>query len=299
MFRFRRPTYRRRRPAYRRRAKTRVAKMLAPRTRKAVASIAKTVLNRKLETNYAAESYSEEPINIFGDTVPSTPAGGGVTTEPQMFGTLPAIVEGSGSSERKGDRVNPVRHVSDLTLWFNNQVQDVSHSSPLDNCAWDITVHVWYGTCKRYKRQQDVLDNRVDLLTDLLEDGAGGTLRWDGSPAAHEFPVNTEVFNVKHKKFRMFRPAGDQNTASVAGGVTTYFPSTITKQLRLSYKIPKVLKYADNGSGEPEDYAPFVIVAYQHNDSTQAANGTGAEETVLWKPALQMMLRNHIWYKDA
>lgn len=299
MYRSRRSVYRRR-PAYRRRANAKkVAKTLAPRTRKAVASIAKSVLNRKLETNYVAEDYSSEPINIFGDTTPVVASGGGYTAQPQLFGTLPGIVVGPGSAERKGDKVSPIRHVADLTLWFNNQVQDTSHAGPLDQCAWDITAHIWYGTCKRYKRQSDVLTNRQDLLDNLLEDGGGGTVRFAGGAADHEFPVNTEIFNLKHKTVRMFRPYGNQNIGDLAGAQTTYFPQVIRKTMRLSFKPPKVLKFADDGAGEPEDYAPFVIVAYQHNDYSQAANGKGATESYLWKPAIQMMLRNHIWYKDA
>lgn len=259
----------------------------------AVAKIAKRVVRRSAETKYVAENYSEAPIAIYGDTLPT----GGV---PQLFTVVPAVVQGDGESfKRDGDKISPTRHVVDLDLRFNNTVADASGTGYLDDCSWDITAHVWYGYVRKYKNAADTMTNATSLLGELLDDGAGNNIPWDGSAYINLFKTNTEVFTgLKHRQIRMFRPLGQQNAATLAGGLSTYFPQTIRKSLRLAFKPPKTLIY-DEADGVPQNYAPVVIIGYQHNDNTQASNITHSPPTTaLNGPALIMAMRMHMWFKD-
>lgn len=276
----------------RRVVRARISSGLTRPAAKAVAKIAKRVVKRSAETKYVAENYSEAPVSLYGSTVPT----GG---SPQLFTVIPAVAQGDGESYmRDGDKISPTKHVVDLDLRFNNTITDVSGASHLDECAWDITAHVWYGYVRKYKNGVDTLANAASLLQELLDDGAGNNIPWDGSAYINLFKTNTEVFTgLKHKKIRMFRPLGQQNAASVAGGMTTYFPQTIRKSLRLAFKPPKTLLY-DEADQIPQNYAPVVIIGYQHNDNTQAANTTAGSKSVLNLPALIMGMRMHMWFKD-
>lgn len=259
-------------------------------TRKAVAKIAKKVVNKAAETKYVGELVANEPTGIYGSTLPT----GG---QAQIFDVCPSIAEGSAEYQRNGVKIVPTKHFCDLDLAFNTN-DDISKTGLLDNCAWDINVHVWYGYVRRYKYSPDVLTNATTILNNLLDLGEGTTAPWSGGPYDHMNKLNTEWFQLKHKVVRMYRPLGTQNQATLAGGLTTYFPQTIHKTLRLSFKPPKVLQY-NEGNVLPENYAPVVIIGYQHNDSTQASNAFGAGSTILTCPALQMMLKQHMFYKDV
>lgn len=253
-------------------------------TRKAVAKIAKKVVNKAAETKYVGELYSNEPSAIYGSTVPT----GGV---PQIYDVCPSISQGDTEYQRTGVKIVPTKHVVDVDLTFNP-------ANDAAECAWDVNVHVWYGYVRRYKNSQDVLANANNICVNLLDSGQGNTQAWLGRPTDHLLKVNTEWVSMKHKMVRMYRPLGTQNVATLTGGLTTYFPQTIHKTLRLTLKPPKVLQYNES-SPLPENYAPVVIIGYQHNDYTQASNAFGGAPTVLTIPALQVMLKQHMWFKDV
>lgn len=258
-----------------------------------MAKIAERVFKKKTETNYVAEDvFPEGPIQIWAAT---SPAGG---PTPQIFDVMSALQEGVGEFQRKGVKVSPTRHTVDVKLAFNNLRQDITGTGTLDNCAWDITAHVWYGYVRRYKNVVDVTNNAAALMGQMLEDGQGNTLPWDGSAAIDQFKLNTEVFQFKHKAVRMFRPFGSQNVATLAGGQTTYFPQKLQANLKLSFKPPKSLVY-DELQGVPQNYAPVIVVAYKHNDYTQGANVYADGPNLLNKPALMMTARSHLYFKDA
>ena len=279
-----------------RRRPTRKTTTISKKTRKAVTAIAKRVVDGAIETNYASDTLTTggEPTFIYGDVKP-------VGAPPQLFDCLPAVSQGDESFQRDGLKISPTKHVVDVDLWFNNAIQDISGTGSVGNCAWDIRAHVWYGYVKKYKNSEDVVANAAALLDQLLDDGQGNYVPMDGTPFVDAQKVNTEVFQLKHKVVRMQRSFGDQNQATLGGGLTTYFPQTIHKRLRLSFKPPKTLLYGEEADLYPQNYAPVIIVGYQHNDFTNASStvyvpGTPTIDNI---PALYLQTRNHLWFKDA
>lgn len=272
--------------------KAKTVRTLRPVQRKAVATIAQRVVNRARETKYVGQAIFEQPIPIYGDIVPTG------TVTPQIFEALPDLQQGTAEYQRDGVKVEPKRLTCDMDLRFNNKTSVLNGGATLDQSAWDIDVHIWYGYVRRYKNYADIVANAANICNNLLDNGLGTTLRWGGGPYDHLNRVNNEWFSVKHKVIRMYRPLGVQNTASTAGGVTTYFPQEIHKTVRLGFKLPKALMYNENNA-TPENYAPVVIVGYQHRDATQAANSTTDTTTLLGKPALMMNIKNHLFFKDA
>lgn len=268
-------------------------KSLAPRARKAVATIAKRVLNRAVETKYVAEN--QEPIAIYGDTL----AGGG---PPQLFTCLPDIVQGDESLMRNGNKLNPRRHTTQLQFTFNEDPQILSGGVgvPASQAGWDITVHVWYGFAKRYKNVADVQANAAAILAEMLDTGNGGQSRFTGLMSDELFELNKEFLTLRHKKVRMYKNAGLANvldTTSPSLGMPEYQGARVS----LSWKPPKSLLYKDEVAQIPENYAPFIIVGYSHNDGTQASDITNAGPTTnpLQVSAVKMVRTDKLWFKDA
>lgn len=280
--------------------------MLVPKAAKGSKPVAKltkpvkravnAMINRKIETKYVAEYRTNEdatPVSIYGDVWPQGTPNGNV----QLYLALPNVSEGATDYTRTGDQINPTKLSTDIDLKFNT---GAALSGNTDTCAWDVTAHIWYGFCRRYKNNDDINANQVAIVQNMMEVGNGQTIRFLGGPVSDQFSLNKEFVLLKHKKVRMYRPLGTQNTATTAGGVTTYYPQIINKKMRLSWKVPKVFKYNEQSSW-PENYAPFIIIGYQHNDGTQAANAFTTNPFTLptQVPALQAVIRSHLWYKDA
>lgn len=268
----------------------RAVKSLAPKARKAVATIAKSVMNRAVETKYIAEN--QDAIAIYGDTLP----GGGVA---QVFTCVPDISQGDGSFDRQGLKINPKRHTTQLQFTFNEDPQ-ITGSIPAAQAGWDVTVHVWYGFAKRYKNVTDIQANAAAILAEMLDTGNGGQSRFTGLMSDELFEVNKEFLNLRHKTARMYKNAGRANildTTSPSLGT----PFAETARMSLSWKAPKTLLYKDEVATIPENYAPFIIVGYVHNDGTQASDqaNTGPTSNVLQVSALKMVRTDKVWYKDA
>lgn len=277
-------TTRARRPA-------RSVKSLAPRARKAVAKIANRVFNRRTETKYTAQTLSEQPIDIYGATLPTN----GLA---QLYDCLPGVSTGDEEFHRTGVKIQPTKHSVDLDIRFNESKLSTIPAAKMSSLAWDIQVHVWYGYARRFRGVQEVLAAADTILGQQMEDGQGNVLPWLGTAYADFNRINKETLVLKHKSFRMFRPLGSQNTADTTQ--QTYFPQVIRKRMTLSFKPPKTLLYNDNVD-IPDNYAPFVIIGYCHNDGTNASSTIYVPQTpsVANCPALQMNMKSHLWFKDA
>lgn len=261
-----------------------------------MATIAKRVMNRKTETHFVstAPETAYSYVGIYGATLPQ----GGI---PQLFGCLPQVSVGDSSFTRDGNKIQPTRHTTDLRFVFNDDaLLDAGSPVPISKAGWDITVHVWYGFAKRYKSIADVATNETALLEQHLQDGQGNEYEWTGLLRDETLDVNKEVFNVKHKSVRMYKNAGLANNGdSVSPALGT--PMLETQRMRLSWKVPKTLTYADESHILPENYAPFIVVGYCHNDATQASYiaNTGVTADLARLPAVKMMKVDKLYFKDA
>lgn len=272
---------------------TRAVKSLAPRARKAVATIAKRVMNRAVETKYIAEN--QDGIAIYGDTLP----GGGIA---QVYTCVPDITQGDTSFDRQGLKLNPKRHTTQLQFTFNEDPQILSGGVgvPAAQAGWDVTVHVWYGFAKRYKNVVDIQANAAAILAEMLDTGNGGQSRFTGLMSDELFEVNKEFLTLRHKKVRLFKNAGRANILDVTAPALTT-PNIERASMSLSWKAPKTLLYKDEVAVIPENYAPFIIVGYVHNDGTQASDqaNTGPTNNPLQVSAIKMVRTDKVWFKDA
>lgn len=258
-----------------------------------MATIAKRVVAGALKTKYIAEN--QEPIAIYGDTLP----GGGSA---QLYTCLPDITQGDNSFDRDGNRPRPTRHTTQLQFTFNEDPQILSGGVgvPAARAGWDITVHVWYGFAKRYKNVNDVSTNATAILAEMLDTGNGGVSRFTGLMSDELFEINKEFLTLRHKKVRLYKNAGQANVLDVTSP-SLGTPFAEGARMSLSWKVPKSLLYKDEVAVIPENYAPFIIVGYSHNDGTQASDisNTGATTNILEVSAIKMVRTDKVWFKDA
>lgn len=280
--------------------KAKATKALAPKARKVVAKIAKRVFDRKVETKYVYDNQTRTYAGIYGDSIVSyvaSPLGG----QSQLYLCLPQISQGDDAENRVGNLINPVRHITDLKFVFNEDALVTSGSGnvPAAQAGWDITVHIWYGYACRYKTIDDVNANDLFICANAFEDGVGGPVRWSGRLLDETNTVNRDFVQLKHKKFRMYKNAGLANVLDVVSPSLST-PMAQAKRLQLKWNPPKVLRYPTDSAIIPENYAPFMIVGYCHNDATQASNilNSGPSTNVLEIPALKMLQVNKLFFKD-
>lgn len=255
-----------------------------------MATIAKRILNRNTETNYVA--VNQDVIAIYGDTLPG---GGG----PQVYTCVPDVSQGDESLMRDGNRLNPRRHTTQLQFTFNDDPQ-ITGGVPASQAGWDITVHVWYGFAKRYKNIADVTANATAILAEMLDVGNGSQSRFTGLMSDELFEVNKEFLSLRRKSVRLFKNAGRDNVLDItAPSLST--PQVLGARMSLNWKVPKSFSYKDESAVIPENYAPFIIVGYVHNDGTQASDqvNTGPTSNILQVSAVKMWKTDKLWFKDA
>lgn len=281
---------------------------LAPSAQRAVTKIARRVVNRKLETKYAGAdiptSVSPSPYQaLYGAVLPT----GGVG---QLFTCLPQIAQGDSTFARQGNKIQPTRHSTDLRFVFNEDNTALQYTPPggsttdypIAQAGWDITVHVWYGFAKRFKRVTEVATqaNTTAILQTMLQDGQGNSQEWNGLLTDELLDLDREVVTMKHKSFRMYKNAGLANVGDpVSPSLTT--PMVTHHRMRINWKVPKTLLYAQDDSLVPENYAPFVVIGYCHNDGTQASNtgNTGPTSDLTKLPAIKFYKADKLYYKDG
>lgn len=249
-------------------------------------------MNRKAETKYVAQN---SPFSaVYGDVYP----GGGPV---QLYTCLPDVPQGDESINRQGLKISPSRHRTDLRFVFNDdpQITTSGAPAPASQAGWDITVHIWYGFCKRYKATGDVQANASQLVAEMLDIGTGATSRFTGLLTDEFFETNKEVLTVKHKKVRMYKNAGLANVCDITAPALST-PMSEAKRVSLSWKPPKTLGYKAELINQPDNYAPFLIVGYVHNDASQASDITHSDPTTdpTKVSAIKMAMSHKLWFKD-
>lgn len=287
-----------RRPAGTRKPRARpTRKTLAPKTRKAVAQIARDAVKRVAETRLV-QSVPQNYSVIYGSVLPSVNTSG-VTGPAQIYSCIPETIQGDEDFNREGNTIQPVKHTTDVRCTFSTTPIDSPPTTTADRCAWDITVHCWYGFVKRYKNVSDVLINAVPILGTMFDDGLGTTTYFSGSSMDEFLQLNKDFVSFKHKKVRMFKNAGASNNLDAVVPAQQY-PANEVARFHLNWKAPKSLHYATDGASLPEEYAPVIVLAYSHNDYSTSSSTTylSSAPVITNVPAIMFRKTDKLWFKD-
>lgn len=205
----------------------------------------------------------------------------GITSTGELYACIPQVYQGTGDYQRIGNQISPSSAYVDLTM-------DCGTADSLTN--YDITVHVFVLNSVSVKS----LANYTAMpIGELLNNGDGTNVGFDGTAIAEMLPVNTESFRVQqHKKVRLVKGFGYyQSSAGVTAGTFDGIisPSTHMRRMRLKVKLPKVLKYDNDSASYPTNAAPVLCIGFVDNRPRDAASLGG----------VSVIAKAHMRFKDA
>lgn len=206
----------------------------------------------------------------------------GITGVGEIYAAMPELHQGIDSYQRIGDTIKPVRCDVDMRIVV---------SGVNDNNSYDRTVHVFLCEAVSVKS----LPNYTAIpIIQLMANGQGGKVSFDGTLYHSKFAINREAFKVQHyKKFRLVKgfgnPCGTTSaTAGTTDGVIT--PAGHYIDLKLPVSLPKTLKYESANIVYPLNAAPFFVIGYVDNIARDAATNV---------VNLQVMARTNMYFRDA
>lgn len=210
------------------------------------------------------ETYNCLPAVLFNSTISSTS---------DIYRVIPGIGNGNFSYQRAGDKITPSKVVLNMNLGFDSD----------DVVARDITAHVFVLRAKAVKAFR-LLGNVP--ITDLMDSGgAGGSVRFDGTLGASQYPVDTDNFTVvSHKRIHM------QKSAPVSGSVSSQNMNTC-KSLSIRIKCPTLTYDNSLDSANAGNDFPFLVIGYTYNCPNQSP------DTLIG--CLRVEATTLMYYKDA
>lgn len=234
-------------------------------TKVAVATLMKKLLNQKSETKFVQAIGGGSWLNIVsaidGNVNVAHPA-------------LPSLSEGVTAATRVGDSIVP--QSVKVRLLARLAPKSDGSGGYLVPGPRDLTCVVYYGFCKSVK----TLDNINAIsgnLQRLLDNGQDNAYPFGGNMESSLSPPRNELFDVKVKKFRLFKPTGNPNLqTNGTEGTGDGLMENQSKSIVLSFKTPSKLKY--DATNYPTNYAPFFVIGYYCNNAltqiqTQASTG--------------------------
>lgn len=262
------------------RTKKSPAKSLAPKTRQAVATIAKQIVRRNEETKYVAGwaddgsgGYLRAPYGLT-PVDPATPALNSVVSG------IPPVPQGTGSAQRIGDKIKPISFSSKVLLRLNPD-------TAIKSIAPDVKVHIWYGFIRKLNGAMTIPAQPVYAATQatLLDLGNGVAGAWGGDLAGSLMPHNKNVVMMKHRVVRLYRSQGQFNAATDLPAAPPAREQTV---VTLKYKVPSVLRFFGDSDVLPENYFPVMFIGY----------GVTTDDNAL-QNIVEYKVLKQLWYKDA
>jgi len=263
-------------------------KVRRTRTGKTTATASKTlrqaiqkVIKGTSETKYVAEACR----NLSGTSSLGTWTvfSSGITAVAEIYAAIPRVAQGVDEHQRIGDVINPTScsiHLDFTTPAYN------------ENESIDKTVHVYLMEAASVK---DLANYSAIPISQLLDNGQGGNVGFDGTALAAMLPVQNKTFRVlKHKTFRLVKGFGRTQGSSSTdlAGVTdsVISPSQSYKRISMRVKLPKKLKYEGVNARYPTNSAPFFVVGWTNNWAVDAASNV---------INLKVLGRTEMHYKDV
>lgn len=216
----------------------------------------------------------------------------------------PQIPQGTGSHQRDGSKVSPVRSYVDVVATFNQNFPS-GVQNPAIMTAKEIYVVMYLLSPKQQKTWTQYRNDPVNY-TGLLDDGQTGAVGFGDTGGASpslttntkflQYPINqTRHRLIRKKVIKLVRNDGGMNSGTLPS-VGTNLPSSVWKG-RFYFRLPK-LSYDDSPTsvtgGFPTNACPVIMFGYCNADNTTTPVPQSADYN--W---LSVTARLHCWYKDS
>lgn len=241
---------------------------LAPRARKAVTRVVKSVLNRQTETKYVGADVVSARFNCT------------ISGPSECYPCLPNVTVGTAGHQRIGDKIRPKYLIIKGKLMYDTS-QAGSYIPP-------NTVRLLILSQKNVKVSSEVSTNvdtahllKDNIGTDVARSYSGGD--WDNLA-----PINKDLFHVyMDKKVKMRaqieKNLGDNNTVL---GYATQHTYTFTCRV----KCPATLFFDDGNGNQANNFAPFFCMGAVMDDASGAVT-----VATPWRCSVQSVL----YFTDA
>lgn len=194
-----------------------------------------------------------------------TPHNAGITSS-DIVPVLAGMSQGTGSSNRVGDKVKPT------ILKIKGCVSYYDRGQP--NVTSPMIVKVF---CLQWKGLRDSSSGFGTVPIGQLMDNGGGTGGWDGSTIRSLWRINTDDFTVLGSKTLKISDTDVENHKSQTG------------HYEMTVKCPATLTYSP-GAIYPANFAPFFVLGWCYEDgSTPSALDVNIVNTA----------QSFLYYKDA
>ena len=233
------------------------------------------VLKKQQETKFVIQAPTNKNTgnNIFAFTAFTS----GITSTNEVYRLIPDVAVGDDDYQRIGNVIQPVSLTTKVNL------------ACFTNSSEVIYADVFFCTSKNVKDY----DNTNQIPTgELLNNGQGGNVAYDGTSGTAMYPVNKSEFTlIAHKRIRLAKGANDPNTACSGGSP----PATDTFQHYASFSqkipLPQKLLYEAKAKTQPSNTFPFMMVGFVAAD----ANGNTAPSIA----RVFVQAQSHMYYKDS
>lgn len=246
---------------------SRKAKKAAPTT--AFAKKVMKVVNRSSETKYVSSIPS---LAVAITSAVNTPAG--------FTGLLPPVSQGTGESQRIGDRVQPVFARSTFTYYLSNTPN-----------MFDVTMHLVIVMVKGAGSAATV---GAVPAGSLLKVGTGVNAdpndpnQTNMLSLVNHYPINTDQYTLcKWYKRRFAKGPGAINGAPAAAEAGQIANTPAQQVIKYKWK-PPTLKYDAAAASLPQNHYPVFITWATAND------GSALQGTIL-----NYSCRSELYFKDA
>jgi len=210
--------------------------------------------------------YRQEETKCCGFSIENGTPHNAQITNADAVPLLPVVPQGTGSSERVGDKVKPVSLKVKGCLSFYDRGQG--------NVLAPMVVKIF---CLRQKGLGNLQTAIPSLNLPNLLDNGGATNAWDGSTQRALWRINTDLFDVLASKTIKLSDTDVENHKSQTG------------HYEFNIKPPATLKWSP-GQQYPDNYAPFFVLGWHYEDgSTPSAIDVNVVNTAY----------GFLYYKDA
>ena len=245
--------------------------------------ILKTAIQKVIKRNLETKFKIDAPYNYnSGATLEDwTQFSTAITGAGEIYSLVPKMTQGDDDYQRVGQAIQPTR----LTVKVNVALGALASSA--------VYVDIWFMTSKTVK---DPKLNANIVVNNLMNDGQGGNVPYDGTSYTAMLPINTSQFTViKHKRIYLAKPYGDpQGLYSGAGAppASVYTLARNTKQFSVRIPLPKRLTYLEKADYTATNAYPFMMVGFYAADQF---GGTALTPTL----PIYVQAQSHLSYKDA
>jgi len=201
-----------------------------------------------------------------------------ITGTGEIYSLVPPVTTGDDDWQRIGNVIQPTNLTTKIQCALGG------------TASTRVYVDFWFLHSKGVK---DPKNTGQVAIQELMNDGAGLNVPYDGTSYTAMMPINKSNFTViSHKRIMLKKGNNDNNTLYSGGSTPAIESSPSFKSFSVKIPLPKKLTYENKNDYTATNSFPFLVVGFY------AADQFG---DIVLTPALPLYVQaqSHLSYKDA